>query len=791
MATTRCWLKSEIKAMFKEIGGKGKIADIAKMSSAEREALFAKYSDADAAKDFNLEFEKMLVIPKQQEVLKRWMEKTGKTESEYVAQRRGKRLERFAEKSTEADTTGVAIRQPPMTDLVSRINKMEQVLNPTKDIAFLESLAKQRLGFEITQADSATLFFAASAVNNARRAMNDELQKTEKGRNYLDPTKKVSFDELTKKQREAILAHAKSEVEFQTVYDEMALKTRTETWYGNVAGFIKSLKASFDLSATFNQLGVLLQPLIIKAGAIKLGLYTGKLQEPTNTQKMQIQMRNNIFNYKKLATTDPSAVLEELYSRPNYLNGNYAKAGLDIGVREEAYPSAVMDKLEAGEGKTILGRFLGKILAKIGSPFTRSENAYNLAIQVARADYFDLQYMLNNGDKKIFDKDNIKKVGDFVNQVTGRGKLSIDPKLNKKLGANFFSPRYLTARIQTAYNVLAGAKNFGEKLVDVAWNNIMADTKFGDKIANLFGKEHFKELSLSERTAVEKMRYSAAWQFMATAWTVSFLINLVGHGLLGDDPDWWRDFIDPTSTDFGKIRVGTVHWDLSNGINSLFVMLVRGLLATRKTQAGTYEKTDWGELIWNFVQPKTAPAVQTILDTQKALNAWRKGKETPESYGSKIFGAHWILEQFVPMALMNAGDTIVDSVKDKSWGTFALEGAATVGDFFGIPSSTYTDRAYNGYDNIQRTYLRSLVSATGENPPKMDLDKNSSIMTKFEGEERDKKVAEFQERWGQKLNETINSAQFLQLPPKEQMKRLKKLRSNIAKEIAQGKSKKK
>lgn len=769
MALTSCWLKEDIQKMFDDLKKENKgVFYIAKMSSAEREALFAKYSNSPiAAKEYNIEFEKKLILKKQDAAIKKWAEKGQK--SGWDKTKKGK-------------------------DLISRINRIEKILDPNskKGEVFLESLAKEKLGFQVTQAESAAIFKAARAVNDSKVVMDKALLETEDGKKYLDPANNISFDKLTENQQEAIRAYAKATVEFQDIYDEVQLRTKTVTMFGAVSGFIKSLKASMDLSATFNQLGIVVQPLIWKVAATKLGRIFFKL-EVSDTTKMQQKMLKNIFNYKKLATDNPSAILQELYQRPNYLNGNYSKAGIDIGIREEAYPSSVMQKLEAGEGETRIGRFIGKIFGfKNFKPYTRSENAYNLSIQVARADKFDLEYMLNSKDKEMFNDENIKKIGVLINQHTGRGQTTTDPKLNKYLSDNFFSFKFLMARIRTARDLVSGIGNVGAKLVDYSWNKGMADTKFGDAIANIFGKEHFNELNLSERDAIDKMRTSQAWKFMASAWTISFLVNLIGHGLLKDDPDWWRDFIDPTSTDFGKIRIGTVHWDMSMGINSLFVMVARFLWGKRKNQAGSYQKANWGELLFNFIMPKTAPLLQTGADTIKWLQAARDGKvkhmfsgdyEAPETYGTKIFGGRWILEQFVPMSLMNTGEAITDAVADKSWGTLALEGAAAAGDFFGISSSTYEDRGYNGYTPTQRTYLRSLVASTGENPPKLELDKNTAIMMNLEGEKREKAVKEFQDEWLKEFDKTINSASFLRLPADKQMERLKKLRTEILNKV--------
>ena len=736
MATTRCWLKSEIKAMLKEVGGKGKIADIAKMSSAEREALFAKYSDADAAKDFNLEFEKMLVIPKQQDVLTRWVEKTGKTEAEYVAERRGKRLERFAEKATEADTTGVAIRQPPRTDLISRINKMEQVLNPTDDIAFLESLAKQRLGFEITQADSATVFTAAKKVNDNRVKMMDALNANKKGKDYLDPLKEVDITELSKAQQKAIDDYAQSVVDFQNAYDEIYLKTRTEGFFEKLSGLLKSLWASVDVSGLGRQ-GL----------PSTINLLWGKEIESVKEQ-------NRI---KELLTKDPTAILKRLYSRPNFINGNYEKAGLGIGIREEAYPSAFLEKLEQGEfadtlNKSALGRMVQKLFGGNLALFTRSANAYNLGIQIGRANYYDMLYRQNKGDSNMFSGKEHKRVGALVNTITGRGKVTKDADINRKLNALFFSPGFFTARLEIAATPFLSAY----------------------------------KAALGKFDKIDQARLGAAAKFMGSVYFITFLLNLAVHGLTGDDPDWWRNFFDPLSADFGKLKVGNTHFDLSLGIFSMYSLLTRILSGSTKTQSGAYQKANTGSLLWNYIKPKAAPFFSVLMDVGSATTALVAGQKLPKEFGTTIFSKGWFLEKVLPMSIMNLAEFGYDwkNNDNLTTGMLVAQGVGVIADAFGITASTYENKAYDGYDSGQTIYLRDLVAKTGQEPPHLTLAANSNIMKNLEGEKQEKAVEEFQQRWSKELYRRMGNLNFVQKSADKQMKELKSARDAIAKDVA-------
>ena len=63
----------------------------------------------------------------------------------------------------------------------------------------------------------------------------------------------------------------------------------------------------------------------------------------------------------------------------------------------------------------------------------------------------EMLYKQNKGDSMIFDKGtNQKKVGGIVNVMTGRGRATKDPDLNRKISAMLFSLRLLTARMEIA-----------------------------------------------------------------------------------------------------------------------------------------------------------------------------------------------------------------------------------------------------------------------------------------------------------------------------------------------------
>jgi hypothetical protein len=101
-------------------------------------------------------------------------------------------------------------------------------------------------------------------------------------------------------------------------------------------------------------------------------------------------------------------------------------------------------------------------------------------------------------------------------------------------------------------------------------------------------------------------------------------------------PDSVED--DPTSSDFGKIKVGNTRFDISGGSLSMFVLAMRLAKGSFKASSGrTVELDSSGfggmdsmDLIWNFLENKMSPAVAAAKDSLTIMHDgqdWRTGKE--------------------------------------------------------------------------------------------------------------------------------------------------------------------
>ena len=141
-----------------------------------------------------------------------------------------------------------------------------------------------------------------------------------------------------------------------------------------ISGITKSLNASMDNSGILRQgwKTMWTNPMIWRKNAVKS---FGRI-------------------WKKVGGTDTiMAVKADAFSRENNLNGFYKKANLAVGITEEAYPSAIPEKIPSYSG------FL----------YEQRMNIFDKYIQLAKQTGVELS------DKEL------SSIGQMVNSLTGRG----------------------------------------------------------------------------------------------------------------------------------------------------------------------------------------------------------------------------------------------------------------------------------------------------------------------------------------------------------------------------------
>ena len=126
---------------------------LASMTSEERRAFFSKMFNEDVAKNVNALFESKLLLKNQKQGMITW-----------------------------AKTVG-GLNKEAKKDLVSRINRLDKVLNPEEEKAFLEDLAAKKLGIDVSQEEAKKIFDLAKKAEDLRL---DSKKRIEYGNALLD-----------------------------------------------------------------------------------------------------------------------------------------------------------------------------------------------------------------------------------------------------------------------------------------------------------------------------------------------------------------------------------------------------------------------------------------------------------------------------------------------------------------------------------------------------------------------------------------------------------------------------
>lgn len=363
---------------------------LSKLSSENRRNFLAKYVGEENAVETNALFESKLLLKNQKAGFLAWAKKIA------------------------------GVTPQVRRDLLSRIEKLETVLNPKEEQAFLQDLANTRLGIEVTQEEAKTISDYSNKIIEAKKGFDSKTNK------WTDENAKLEYG-LNKVAIENYVNNLKLESS-ETKFLKQPVKKVVEL-IGEAPGMLKSIQASLDNSFFGRQ-----------------GIKT--LLDPTTSN---IWFRNFIKSWRDIAVElkgvdAVDAIKADIYSRPNAVNGKYDAGNYGLNVlSEEAYPSSLPGKIP------LLGRL-----------FKASESAYNGAALRMRADLADkLIAMAERNGINTLSKEESKPIGNLVGSLTGRGNIGGFEKVGKELNVLFYSVKFLKANIDT---LLAPAKYVSTKI---------------------------------------------------------------------------------------------------------------------------------------------------------------------------------------------------------------------------------------------------------------------------------------------------------------------------------------
>ena len=671
--------------------------------------LSKQFGSEEEAKYFNNKYENYL-LKKQKDKLKEWAKKAGK-------------------KGIDTSTT---------KSLLEKIDGLSKVLgNTSQDKPFLNGLVKQKLGFYVTQEEA-----------NQIKSMNDNIISSKKELlkampDYLTYNREQYAEALSDPEKaEKIIDLAVRISMMKEVYDAAKISADKaerlgkatfkinfrgkETSIGEalttIAGNIKSVKASFDISWGRQLTSAFL------SGDLTIAKAAGKgWKEGLNAWKEVVKANTDEERQNKIR------ILEGLLMvRPNALNGNYARLGVAVGMQEEAFPESVATKIP---------------LAK--NIFIASEKGFNIAIQTARAEITDALIDMGGGDIGMLKEQN---AGQFVNELTGRGKLPFNnPNAERVVNNLLFAPRYLSSRIAQIYNIKYAAK----------WGlNVLKGKETG---------------------MIDKMRAKASMAQIALFATLIPAIKGILRAMDDEDPhgdDWWDRFwsaYEMRSSDFGKIVLGDTRIDVSAGLDGLITLAARVVSGKTVSISGVKREKNWSDVIGAFTEGKLSPAARVVMDGWRLIT---EGEDAKNFMYQPITLKGLASDVFLPISVENLTELTMPTENRYA------QVVGIIADIVGLGANTYgiSEKDLNKSSDLKKAEF-DLAWKLDRNPSDIKPSKSSNIMKKLSGERQEKAIEEYSKMYNEQATKLVKSAKFQKMTAEEQSEALTKVRQGVNKAI--------
>jgi hypothetical protein len=317
-------------------------------------------------------------------------------------------------------------------------------------------------------------------------------------------------------------------------------------------------------------------------------------------------------------------LINEIKSRPTY--GLMRKAGLaitdadsaNLSQREEAFISNWAEKIPV-----------------IGKGVKISDHAYTGFLNKLRADTFD--NLVNQSQKAGIGLEHntkaLKAIGNYVNNATGRGDLGKWTQAAPALSNIFFSPRLIASRLR------------------------------------MLNPATYAKLAM-DNPVVAKQAIRDLFTFGSIAGTVLGIAALSGAEVSTN----------PTSADFGKIKIGDTRYDILGGFQQ-YIRLGAELISGERTNpegettdltAGKYGQATRGDVAVQFLRNKLSPVASFVAD-------FLYGKD---SAGNKFDLKSAAAQRSIPLLFQDINDAYQE---------YGISGAAEVAvpGAFGVGVQTY------------------------------------------------------------------------------------------------------
>lgn len=392
---------------FRKLLKEGRInpQELAELTSTERRARFTEIIGEENARQVNALFESKLLLKNQQLGMISWAEKVA------------------------------GLKPGVKRTMIEKVNRLTKVLEPEELDMFLDDLAEQKLGIDVTVEEAGRLAQLGKAVEDARTQIPEEyLSLTDEAQidKYFSENKAIQEYGFNLADFKDYVSKLKTEAGKFTLKDYAKNPLRLVPATGNL---MKSVLASFDNSFIGRQ--------GIKALFNNPKLWTKAFVKSWQTFGKQLIAKTQGGMFSELETAPLNAIKAKIYAHPDAINGLYERSNLAIGLKtEEAFPTSFPAKIP------LLGRL-----------FSASESAYNGAALYMRARWASKYFRLaEKQGVNLNNKVEAESIGTLVNSLTGRGKIAASSKGLDVTNALFFSPRFIKSNLDLFTQPFGGDK---------------------------------------------------------------------------------------------------------------------------------------------------------------------------------------------------------------------------------------------------------------------------------------------------------------------------------------------
>ena len=436
---------------------------------------------------------------------------------------------------------------------------------------------KVGLGLDETNYDEATIDFIINTPRKVYEANPAVFHANRKGKHWDVRGAQESLLSLMKGE-----SLQKAQVEhLEKVYGIEFIKTVKNTPKGlalDILGIPKSLMAFLDHSFPGRQGWII--------NSANPEIFWKNIKDATGA----FWNEGYFNNLKQRVMEDPNFKISKAWGI------EYTFTGMDRLLREESFPSRIMDKVPGME---------------------QSNRSFTWAGNAQRLDAWNKYSKWLGPDAT---DEELKGLASFINKATGRGELGKATTLAEELNTILFSPKLFASRLQTPLMGITSA----------------IPTKIGAKVG---------------LAPYSKRLQAIYWRNVGTSIgvTITTLGLLKGLSELPAFKDKIYIETDLRSSDIGKAVIGDTHIDLTGGNGQLIYLLARMAMGTRKSGGSNEYDTTAAIELQRYLRYKGAPVASIATD-------WAVGKDVM----GNPFGTakYWLGKIPFPLAIADVYDAI-------------------------------------------------------------------------------------------------------------------------------------